>query len=158
MSGRTLWEQGHEPGRQMVALGLAAALSVVAIDLVLTDRVSVLFDLAFVALSVALALRVHPRDFFTVGVLPPLVMVAVFLLLALTRPDAVGHPEDGVVQALVSGLSAHSIALVLGYGLCLACLAVRQRFLAAHAPAAPAAPEVDPLSPRSAPGPQHHAG
>ncbi|MEI5672788.1 MULTISPECIES: DUF6542 domain-containing protein [unclassified Nocardioides] len=155
MSGKTLWEQGHEPGRQMVALGLAAALTVVAIDLLLTGRVSVLFDIAFVALSVGLALRVRPRDFFTVGVLPPLVMVSVFLLLAATRPEAVAHPDDSVVQAVISGLSSHSVALVLGYGLCLACLAVRQRFVTAEP--RPAAPAAD-VRPRTAPDPQHHAG
>ena len=33
MTAKTVWEQGHEPGRQLVALGLAVALSVVALDL-----------------------------------------------------------------------------------------------------------------------------
>lgn len=145
MSTRTIWEQGHEPGRQVVALGLALALSVVAVDLLLTDRVSVLFDIAFVLLSVGLALLVRPRDFFTVGVLPPLVMVVVFVLLGASRPGAVGHPDDGVVQAVVSGLSRHSLALVLGYGLCLACLAVRQRFLGQR--------RTRPVRPRTATGP-----
>lgn len=143
MSTKTLWEQGHEPGRQLVALGLAVALTVVALDLLLTDRVSVLFDIAFVALSVALALLVRPSDFFTVGVLPPLVMVAVFVLLGATRPGAVGHPDDSLIQAVISGLSSHSVALVLGYCLCLACLAVRQRALAQRGRV---------LRPRSAPG------
>lgn len=129
MSRRTLWEQGREPGRQLVALGIAASLTAVALDLVITDRISVLFDVVFVVLSVALALLVRPRDFFTVGVLPPLLMVGVFTLLAATRPSAIAHPDDGVVQAVISGLSGHSIALVLGYALCLGCLAIRQRVL-----------------------------
>lgn len=151
MSTKTLWEQGHEPGRQLIALGLAVALSVVAVDLLLTDGVSLLFDLSFVALSIALALLVRPSDFFTVGVLPPLVMVAVFLLLGATRPGAVGHPDDGLVQAVISGLSSHSVALVLGYGLCLTCLAVRQRFLAQlH--------RTTVVRPRSAPGRLHPGG
>lgn len=149
MSGKTLWEQGHEPGRQLVTLGLAAALTIVAVDLLLTGRVSVLFDIAFVALSIALALLVRPRDFFTVGVLPPLVMVAVFALLAATRPGAVAHPDDGVVQALISGLSSHSLALVLGYALCLACLALRQRALDQHGRL---------VRPRNAPGHLHPGG
>ena len=78
-------------------------------------------------LCIGLALAVRPTDFFVVGVLPPLIMLGVFALLGLTRPDVIAHPQDGVVQAVVSGLSHHSTALVTGYVLCLAVLAVRQR-------------------------------
>ncbi len=124
---RTLWEEGREPGRQVVALGVALALTCVVVDLALVGRVSLFFDLCFVALCVGLALVVRPRDFFVVGVLPPLIMVGVFTLLGLTSPDAIAHPRDGVVQAVVSGLSHHSGALVAGYVLCLVCLAIRQR-------------------------------
>jgi hypothetical protein len=124
---RTLWEEGREPGRQVVALGLAVALTAVTVDLALVGRISLFFDVCFVALCVGLALVVRPLDFFTVGVLPPMIMVVVFTLLGLTRPGMIAHPDDGVVQAVVSGLSRHSAALVLGYALCLTCLAVRQR-------------------------------
>jgi heme/copper-type cytochrome/quinol oxidase subunit 4 len=125
---RTLWEEGREPGYQVVALGLAVALTVVALDLARADRVTSLFDAVFVLVCVALALLVRPEDFFTVGVLPPLIMAAAFFLVGLTRPAAIAHPDDGVVQAVVSGLSTHAVALGVGYGLCLACLAVRRRF------------------------------
>lgn len=125
---RTLWEEGREPGPQVVALGLALALSVVVLDVWLTGRVSWLFDISFVLVCVGLALAVRPRDFFTVGVLPPLIMLAVFTLLALLHPGVIADPEDGAVQAVVSGLSRHSVALVIGYLLCLGCLAVRHRF------------------------------
>ena len=124
---RTLWEEGREPGRQVVALGAALALTVVVVDLMLIGRVSLFFDLCFVALCVGLALAVRPRDFFIVGVLPPLIMLGVFALLGLTRPAVIAHPQDGMVQAVVSGLSHHSTALVAGYLLCLAVLAVRHR-------------------------------
>ena len=124
---RTLWEEGHEPGREVVALGLALALTAIVVDLGLVGRVSLFFDLFFVVLCVGLALAVRPTDFFTVGVLPPMIMVVVFTLLGLSRPEAIAQPDDGVVQAVVSGLSRHSGALVAGYVLCLACLAIRQR-------------------------------
>ncbi|MFC4783308.1 DUF6542 domain-containing protein [Nocardioides sp. MAHUQ-72] len=124
---RTLWEEGREPGRQVVALGAAVALTAVVIDMAVVGRVSLFFDLCFVTLCVALALTVRPTDFFTVGVLPPLIMVGVFTLLGLTRPDAIADRGDGVVQAVVSGLSHHSVALVVGYLLCLGCLAMRER-------------------------------
>jgi hypothetical protein len=126
---RTLWEEGHEPGRQVVALGLALALTAVVVDQAIVGHVGVLFDVCFVLLCIAMALAVRPRDFFTVGVLPPLIMVVVFALLGATRPDVIADPGDGLIQAVVSGLSHHAAALVVGYVLCLAILAVRQRVL-----------------------------
>ena len=126
---RTLWEEGSEPGYQVVALGLAVALSVVVLDLARADRVTVLFDVVFVLVCVGIAMLVRPQDFFTVGVLPPLIMASVFVLVGLAEPAAIAHPEDGLVQAVVSGLSTHAMALGIGYGLCLACLAVRRRFV-----------------------------
>ena len=108
-------------------LGLAVALTAIVVDVGTVGRVSIFFDLCFVGLCLGLALAVRPTDFFTVGVLPPLIMVAVFTLLGFSRPGAIGRPDDGVIQAVVSGLSRHSAALVIGYVLCLACLAIRQR-------------------------------
>ena len=129
MSGaRTLWEEGHEPGRQVVALGLALALTVVALDVGIGGRVGLFFDVAFVAVCLAAALLVRPDDFFTVGVLPPLIMLTVFALVAASRPVALARADDDLVQAVVTGLSHHAVALGLGYALCLLCLAVRERF------------------------------
>ena len=136
MSQRTLWEEGHESGRQVAVLGVAVALTTAALDVGIFDRITVLFDTCFVLLCVALALLVRPRDFFTVGVLPPLLMVVVFTLLGATHPEAVADAGDGVVQALVSGLGHHAGALVTGYLLCLAILAIRHRVL--NGPAAQA--------------------
>ena len=127
---RTLWEEGREPGRQVVALGVALALTIVVVDMALVGRVSLFFDLAFVAMCLALALAVRPTDFFVVGVLPPLLMLGVLVLLDLTRPAVLGHPRDGLVQSVVTGLAEHSGALVAGYALCLVTLAVRQHHLA----------------------------
>ncbi len=60
MSQRTLWEEGHEPGRQVVVLGVALALTVAALDLLLSAGSAVFFDLCFVLICVALALLVRP--------------------------------------------------------------------------------------------------
>jgi hypothetical protein len=127
---RTIWEEGREPGRRVVALGIALALTTAALDLTLTGRISLVFDLVFVALSLGLALVVHPRDFFIVGVLPPLLMLGVFALLAPTRPETIASPGDGLVQAIVTGLGHHSVALFVGYAVGLSCLGMRRHVLA----------------------------
>jgi hypothetical protein len=110
----------------MVVLGVAVSLTVAVLDLILTGGLSLLFDLVYVALCVTLALRVRPADFFTVGVLPPLMMLGVFWLLGLVTPGSIAGDDDGTVQAVLTGLADHSRALVIGYGLCLACLAIRR--------------------------------
>jgi Domain of unknown function (DUF6542) len=129
VSQRTLWEEGHESGRQAVVLGVALALTVASLDLLVFGRLTLFFDIGFVLLCVALALLVRPSDFFTIGVLPPLLMVGVFALIGVARPDVIADATDGVVQAVVSGLSHHAGALIVGYLLSLAVLAVRHRVL-----------------------------
>ncbi len=124
---RTVWEEGHESGREMVALGVALALTAAALDLLLTTEVGLLFDVGFALLCLTLALAVRPSDFFTVGVLPPLLMLSTFLLLAMSRAESIARPDDGLVQAVVSGLSHHAVGLAVGYALALAVLVVRQR-------------------------------
>lgn len=126
-ASRTVWEEGHESGREMVALGLALVLTLAVLDLVLTGRAGLLFDLGFVVLCLGLALAVHPRDFFTIGVLPPLLMLVTFGLLALTRAEAIARAGDGLIQAVISGLSHHSLGLVVAYLLSLGVLVVRVR-------------------------------
>lgn len=130
---RTLWEEGHEPGREMVALGAALALTLTALDVVWHGDIGWVFDVGFVLLCLVLALAVRPADFFTVGVLPPQLMLGTFVVVATVQPGVLARPEDGLVQAVVSGLSHHSVALVVGYGLCLAVLHTRSRVVAERA-------------------------
>lgn len=110
----------------MVALAVTAAVIAVLLDLLVHGETTWLFDLLFVALCAAIALRVRPADFFVVGLLPPLLMLGIFLVLAFTSPALVAHEQDGTVQALVTGLATHAGALFAGYALCLGCLAMRQ--------------------------------
>jgi hypothetical protein len=126
---RTLWEEGHEPGRQVVALGLALALTVVVLDVAVSGRVGVAFDVAFVVVCLTVAMRVRPEDFFTAGVLPPLVMLSVFVLVAISLPDALTSGDAGLVPTVASGLAHHAVALGVGYAGCLLCLAIRDQFL-----------------------------
>ena len=129
MSQRTIWEEGRESGRHVVALGSATSLTVTFVDLLIDDQIGLLFDFTFVAIALTLALIVRPSDFFVVGVLPPLIMLGIFILLAATQPGSIADAGDGFVQAVVSGLGHHAISLFIGYALCLGCLAVRRQFV-----------------------------
>ena len=126
MAHRTLWEEGRHPGALVVS-GVAAALGVaVLLQLALGDRLGWFFDLSFVAACVAAALMVRPRDFFVIGVLPPLALGTTVLVVAATDRGAVARSTDGIVQAWVSGLAHHALALALAYALTLGILGLRQ--------------------------------
>ena len=110
----------------MVLGAVLLVLVVALLDLVAFHGFTALSDVAFVVACAAAALAVRPREFFMVGVLPPLLMAGVVGLLALVARGAVADPADGFGQALVSGLAHHAGALVVGYALTLAILALRQ--------------------------------
>lgn len=126
-SGRTLWEEGRQPGRQVVTLAVVGVLVVVVLDVLLTGQTTLFFDLAFVTTCVAAGLSVRRRDFFAVGVLPPLLMFGTVLILAVVARGAVADEVDGLIQAVVTGLAHHAGSLVCGYALTLGVLALRQQ-------------------------------
>ncbi len=119
-------------GRRVTRLAVLLGLAVVALDVVLSERLSLFFDLLFVAICVAAALAVRPHDFFPVAVLPPLLLLGLVSLVGMLRPVAVAAPGDGPVQAVVSGLAHHASALLVGYLLTLGVLAMRQHVVEAH--------------------------
>ncbi len=119
------WDVGREPGRQVVALGVAVTLTAVSIDLLLAGRLTLFFDLSFMALCLALSALVRRRDFFVVAVLPPVLMIAVFTFIAVVARDAIADPRDSALQASVSGVATHAVALLIGYALCLGWLGWR---------------------------------
>ena len=125
--GRAFWDVGLEPGRQVVALGVAVALTAVSIDIVLVGRLTLFFDLCFMALCLGLAALVRRRDFFAVALLPPLLMLAVCTFVAMVAREAIADPRDNLVQAVVSGVATHGVALFVGYALCLGWLGWRLR-------------------------------
>jgi hypothetical protein len=123
---KTLWEEGRRPGRLVAGAAGLIILLVVLLDLQVFSRLSLVFDVAFVLVCVAAALAVRPKDFFVIGVLPPLLMAATIAVVAVTSRSSVADPHDGFLQTLVSGLAHHAGALVAGYALTLAVLALRQ--------------------------------
>jgi hypothetical protein len=129
---RTLWEEGTHPGALVIRAAVVALLAATLVDLLFGNNIGLVFDVAFVLICVGAALWVHPKDFFFIGVLPPLLLgVAVFALAIFDR-SAVAKADDPYVQAVVSGLAHHSLALVIGYTLTLLVLALRQVALRHH--------------------------
>lgn len=126
MNAAQVWDAGREPGREVLALGSALALTGLAAELWLAGEVAWFSDLVFVVACALAALRVHPRDFFGVGVMPPMLLLGLMTLAALADRGAVARPGDSLVQAIVSGLAHHSPALVLGYLAALGTLAYRR--------------------------------
>jgi len=119
------WDVGREPGRQVVSLGVALTLTAVSIDILLVGRLTLFFDLCFMVLCLGLAALVRRRDFFLVALLPPVLMTSVFGFVALVDRGAVADPGDSVLQAIVSGVATHGVALFIGYALCLGWLGWR---------------------------------
>lgn len=120
------WDEGRRSGRQVATLSGLACITAAAINLALTGMLSLFFDLTFVVVCLVAAFAVRPRDFFAVGVLPPMLMFGTVTVLAVVARPAVADPVDGVVQAVVSGLAHHAGGLVAGYSLTLVVLALRQ--------------------------------
>jgi hypothetical protein len=123
---RPVWE-GETRGSEVVALAVALTLTVAATEIVVGGHLRLFFDVCFVAICVATALLVRPRDFFTVGVLPPLLMLATMVLVAVNGTQVIAQLHDSVVQAVITGLAHHSLALFIGYAGCLVTLVLRQR-------------------------------
>jgi Domain of unknown function (DUF6542) len=121
-----LWD-GHTRGSEVAALAAALTLTVATIEVSLVGHLRLFFDLCFVVICLVSALMVRPRDFFTVGVLPPLLMFATMVLVALNGPDVIADRHDSIVQAIITGLAHHSVALFAGYAVCLLTLLARQR-------------------------------
>jgi hypothetical protein len=101
-------------------------LLVTVLDATLNGELTLVFDLTFVLVCVGAALAVRPRDFFVIGVFPPLLMAGTFAVVALVARRFVADPRDGFLQAVVSGLAHHAGYLVVGYALTLGLLALRQ--------------------------------
>lgn len=127
VSAPTLWEEGRMTGTRVLRLAAISMALVIGLNLLIVGRLGVFFDVPFVVVCVAAALAVRPRDFFKVGVLPPLLMLSVMVIVGLVHRVSIAAANDGLVQAVVSGLAHHSGALLAGCVTALVVLAIRQR-------------------------------
>ena len=123
---RPIWD-GEARGSEVVALSVALTLTAATAEIAISGHLRLFFDVCFVAICLAAAMLVRPRDFFTVGVLPPLLMLGTMMLVALNGTQVIANRHDSVVQAVITGLAHHSVALFVGYAGCLITLVLRQR-------------------------------
>lgn len=123
---RPIWD-GEARGSEVVALSVALTLTAATAEIAISGHLRLFFDVCFVAICLAAAMLVRPRDFFTVGVLPPLLMLGTMVLVALNGTQVIANRHDSVVQAVITGLAHHSVALFVGYAGCLITLVLRQR-------------------------------
>lgn len=116
-------------GSRAVRLAVLLGLTTLGLDLLVGHDLGLVFDLGFVSVCLGVSLAVRPRDFFPVGVMPPLLLLGLVSLVAVADRVQVARADDGLVQAVVSGLAHHATALLVGYALTLLVLGVRQRVL-----------------------------
>lgn len=125
----TVWEEGTWSGTRVTRLCLLLVIVLVGLSALVHGELGLAFDIGFVAVCVLAAMAVRPRDFFRVGVLPPLLLLGTCLALALVWRGGIANADDSVVQAVISGLAHRSAALFTGYALALLLLGVRQRMI-----------------------------
>lgn len=112
------------PGRGVVLISAITAAGCAALNLLLTDTLTIFFDLCFVVVALTAAMSVLRRDLFTAGVLPPLLFAAVIAGIAVMDPQTF-VPAGGPSKAVLTGLATHAIGLVAAYGATLAVVACR---------------------------------
>jgi hypothetical protein len=112
------------PARGVVIVTLLGSGACAAIDVALTGRLSLFFDLCFVTVCLAGAMAVRRADLFTAGVLAPLAFAAVVLAVSLGSPQAIVAAGD-VSRVFLTGLAQHAGALVSGYAVALGTVAGR---------------------------------
>lgn len=129
MSAPTLWEEGRWSGSRVTRFSIFASVLLVVANAAISGRLNHLFDIGFVVLCLAAALAVRPSEFFTVGILPPILILGVCIVLSVVHRSTIAPSDDGFVQAIISGLAHHSGGLLAGYALSLGVLAIRTRVL-----------------------------
>jgi hypothetical protein len=129
VSAPTLWEEGRWSGSRVTRFSIFACTVLVLANLIISNDLDKLFDAGFVLLCICAALAIRPTEFFTVGVLPPMLLLGFCMVLGVVKRTAIAPSDDGWIQAVISGLAHHSGSLLVGYVLALGVLAVRARVL-----------------------------
>lgn len=109
-----------------VVFGAVTTLApVLLLDLAVTGRLSLLTEVWFVLVCAASALVAARSAFFTVGVLPPLLMLGTLSLLTMLDPAAVTADHLAFPSTVLTGLALHAGALIAGHATALGIIARR---------------------------------
>lgn len=114
-------------GSRITRLAVLSGVLLLALDLAIFGQPTALFDIGFIVICTGAALAVRPRDFFFVGILPPLLLLGLVTVAAAIDTRWVAAEGDGRIQAIVSGLAPRATALLCSYLLTLVVLGIRTR-------------------------------
>lgn len=102
-----------------------------ALEIRLSDQLGLFFAICFVLTVLTAALLVRSDGFYAVGVLPPLMMLAVLVVVAWSAPQAIqAHglvAEAGTLQRVIAGIVSHATPLAIGHVLVLLVIGARIR-------------------------------
>ncbi|MGH1562011.1 DUF6542 domain-containing protein [Mumia sp. DW29H23] len=104
--------------RGVVVVAVVTGFSAAWLEIATTGRLGWFFDVMFVLVSATNALAASRDALYAPTVVPPLVMLAVLVVVAIARPTAVDEPgtppDASLVQLVVVALVHHALALVVG--------------------------------------------
>lgn len=128
---RAPWVGAEPPVVQVVGAAAVVLLLAAASEIAVADTIGTLFGTILVLASIGCALLVRPGDLFTAGVLPPLLLLALLVVLAVVHPDGVAvpalDPSASLPQRVIAGFVDLAGALVLAHALALLVVALRVR-------------------------------
>lgn len=120
----------HDLGaQQAIVIACSAMAAVTLLDVIFDGRLGSLFSVGFILIAVTTPLSVDVRSLFAPGILPPLLMIAMILLLAIVHPSAIVADglasSAGAMQHLIAGIINQATPLVVGHLLALGVIALR---------------------------------
>lgn len=120
---------GHDlSGAAVVVMAFVAMAGITWLDL--TDgTLGVAFAVGFVLVVVTAPMAVALGSIVTTGILPPPLMIVTLFGIALIQPEAISIPgladDAGAVTRTMTATLDHGLTLVIGHGLALAMIVVR---------------------------------
>lgn len=130
-TSRAPWVDAEPPTAQVLLVGASALLAAAFVEILLLDTVGLLVGICLVAVSLGTALTVRPRDLFSAGVLPPLLLVGLLTVVAVLYPGGIDvsrlSPSASLAQRVIAGFVDLAGALVVAHALALLVVALRIR-------------------------------
>lgn len=114
--------------RAVVACSVVTLAAVTGLDL-LDGRLGAAFSIGFILVALTAATAVQMNGLFTVGVLPPFLLVGALLVVSLIAPEAIviaNLPDSaGVLGLTLAATVTHGVTLLVGHALAVAVIVAR---------------------------------